>query len=372
MHSKTFLAVSLTASLVFMSLYAESSQAVDVTLIDESSLKEYIAEGHVGPYAPFVDTKQPQGQIPAGYNKTAAIDVDGGCDIFTTAAFTFWDVQQDGMKIGSTYSSPVHSGFTDTLFLKDEYKAGFKVGIGANTRCDDNWVVSANYAWFDHALHKNQGSFPFLSTPFVLIGGGGGGVVFTNSNHRWHFGVSILDVELARPFYQGLRLTINPFFGIRTQWLSQRYRLSGMTTLGSASEATWKSSSWGLGPKLGFDMNWLLGAGFKLIASASGSLIYTHYSPLRYNEPTASPTAYSISFSSQNYLRGDADGKLGFGWGSYVGNNKFHLEFAATYDFQIFWNQNMITWMMNNISNVDASAGNLYLNGLTISGRFDF
>ncbi len=352
--------VTLTAVSLFIGgLYGDASNGIRT-------------EGHVGPYEALVNPQQPIDKIPAGYNHPAEIDVAGCCDIFTTAAFTYWDVQQDGMKIGSTYTSPSlgSSGFKDVLFMNDEYKAGFKVGIGANTRNDD-WVVAANYTWFHHALNRHQGSFPFLSTPFVLIGGGGAGVVFTSSEHRWHFGIDILDVEMGRPFYQGTKLTVNPFFGVRTQWITQRYKISGQTTLGSPSNPTWKTGSWGIGPRFGFDMNFLLGEGFRLIGSASGSLLYTHYSPLRYREPTATP-GYSISIGNQNYLRGDADGKLGFGWGSYLGMNKYYLDFTATYDFQVFWNQNMITWMMNNQSGVDGSPGNLYLNGLTISGRFDF
>ncbi|MFS8563460.1 MAG: hypothetical protein LVR00_03685 [Rhabdochlamydiaceae bacterium] len=392
MKEKTLVVALTAASLFIAGLYGDSSKK-SVELINKSGNCEggscaaqvnsdeyrnlvnntlqdnYVAEGHVGPYQELVNSQQPVDKIPAGYNHPAEIDVNGCCDIFVTAAYTLWDVQQDGMRIGSTYSSPAGS-FNDTLFMKDAYKSGFKVGIGANTRNDD-WVVAANYTWFHHALNRHQGSFPFLSTPFVLIGGGGGGVVFTNSDHRWSFGIDILDVEMGRPFYQGRKLTVNPFFGLRTQWLSQRYKISGQTTLGATSQPTWKTSSWGIGPRFGFDLNFLLGEGFRLIGSASGSLIYTHYSTLSYKEPTASP-AYSISFGSKNYLRGDADGKLGFGWGSYLGNKKYFLDFTATYDFQVFWNQNMITWMMNNISNVDASPGNLYLNGLTISGRWDF
>lgn len=392
MKKKTLIVALTTASLFITSLYGDSSKK-SVEFINKSDDCEagsctaqvntdeyrnfvnnaiqgdYIAEGQLGPYKELPDSQQPVDKISAGYNHSAGVDVNGSCDIFVTAAYTFWDVQQDGMKIGSTYSSSPGT-FNNTLFMDDEYKSGFKVGIGANT-CNDDWVVGANYTWFHHALNRHQGSFPFLSTPFVLIGGGGGGVVFTNSDHRWSFGLDILDVEMGRPFYQGRKLTVNPFFGVRTQWISERYKISGQTTLGSASQSTWKTSSWGIGPRFGFDTSWLLGAGFRLIGSASGSLLYTHYSTLRYREPTASP-GYSISLGSKNYLRGDADGKLGFGWGSYLANNKYFLDFTATYDFQVFWNQNMITWMMNNISDVDASPGNLYLNGLTISGRWDF
>ena len=353
--------VSLTAvSFCLSGLYADEG----MTNVDMGNMRD---EG----YQELVDSKQPKGQIPAAFNHAAEIDVGGCCDIFATASFIYWNIQQEGMKIGTTYSSSNFSRATDTLYMGDEYKAGFKVGLGGNTRFD-NWVVQAEYTWLHHALEKHQGSFPFMSTDFVLVGGAPGGAVLTNSTHRWHFGIDILDVTMGRPFYQGTKLSINPFFGIRTQWISQEYKISGATTLSTNTTAHWKTASWGIGPRFGFDMNFLLGEGFRLIGSASGSLVFTDYSPLSYRDPSASP-AYTLNVDGHHYLRGDADGKLGFGWGSYLGTgDKYHLDFIATYDFQVLWNQNMITWMMNNLSNVDASAGNLYLTGLTVSGRFDF
>ena len=315
--------------------------------------------------------------IRSGYNHPAEINLDAAYDVFITAAATYWDIQQEGMKVGSTYTSAVSSGpggFADTLYINDQFKPGFEVGLGVNTRFDD-WVLKANYIWLHHTLQKNQGSFPFLSTPFVLVGSGGGGVVFTNSSHKWSFGIDIGDLLLSRPCYQGERLTINPYFGLRTQFFSQSYHISGTTTLTTNATSIWKSSSWAIGPRFGLESNWLLGAGFKLIAGASGSLLFTKYAPLKYQEPTAtsiSSTGYSFKMTTQDYLRADLDSKIGVAWGQYSAENRFHFEFAATYDFQVFFSQNMITWMMNNINNVEATAGNLYLNGLTVEGRFDF
>ena len=311
--------------------------------------------------------------IPSAYNHPAAIDLSGGYDVFVTAAFTYWEIQQEGMKIGSAYQAPISSGpngFSDVLFIDEDFKIGFEVGLGVNTHFDD-WVLTANYTNFHHTLTRNQGSFPFLSTPFILVGSGGGGVVFTNSSHRWTFGLDVIDLDMGRSFYQGKRLTVNPFFGLRYQSIGQDYHLSGVTTLEQTATGSWKTSSWGLGPRFGVDTNWLLGSGFRLIGSASGAVLFTDYSPLRYHEPSTA-SSYTLNIRSKDYLREDIEGSLGFGWGMYSKQQRLHIDFTATYDFKIFFNQNMIAWMMNNVNEVDSSPGNLYLNGLTVTGRFDF
>ncbi len=65
---------------------------------------------------------------------------------------------------------------------------------------------------------------------------------------------------------------------------------------------------------------------------------------------------------------------LGIGWGRYFNCRNYHLDFLLTYDFQIFWNQNMMRQLVDNIASggVSTSANNLYLQGLTARAQFDF
>lgn len=64
---------------------------------------------------------------------------------------------------------------------------------------------------------------------------------------------------------------------------------------------------------------------------------------------------------------------LGIGWGSYLGCQDYHLDILATYDFQVFWNQNMMVQLADDVFiRTGHAAANLYLQGLTVRTQFDF
>ncbi len=316
------------------------------------------------------------------YNHPARVDTTSDWDMFLTAQFLYWDVQQEGMEIGPLFNSYPHSDVqpSGVLDFKDSYRSGFKVGLGWNTPFDD-WVVLAEYTWFHHDLTKDQGSTPFLTsnflqakvTPFDYTKQD----LLTSSSHKWNIDLDMVDVILSRPSYQGTRLTITPFFGLRGLMLNQKYTLTGNAHEGTnnPTKAYGKTDSWAVGPAFGFGGNFLLGEGFRLIGSASGALTFTRYNDIKYfaKKQSVSGSDLSLKHSSQNRVRSMADAKAGIGWGSYLCNQAYHIDFSATYEFQVLWNQNMINWYSASLIGLNGtSPGNLYFQGLTITGTFDF
>ena len=64
---------------------------------------------------------------------------------------------------------------------------------------------------------------------------------------------------------------------------------------------------------------------------------------------------------------------LGVGWGSYLRAYDFHIDVSADYDFMIFWSQNMIRKLLDDtLTGTSPSSADLYVHGLTVTGRFDF
>ncbi len=75
-----------------------------------------------------------------------------------------------------------------------------------------------------------------------------------------------------------------------------------------------------------------------------------------------------------DFLRAHADFELGLGWGTYFDNNNWHIDFSATYGFQIFWDQNMFRNFESSVAPAKSFApnGNLYVHGVTLNADFDF
>ena len=360
-----------------------------------------------------IEAGQPgqSGYVPAAYNYPAALRAPNqDWDVYITADFIWWKPHQDNMfsGIATNQATPanVTSGFSGDLALNNDiafttkpgYKPGFKVGLGWNTGSWDNWTVYGQYTWYHTGNGKDEADDcgdcgcaeqvalpPSCACPGFLYASG--------VESKWKIDLDIADLTVGRPGYQGKRLIVNPFFGLRATWLKQHWNVDYSTGLDADNVAqgayftksNW--SSWRLGPRLGVDGSWLLGCGFRFIGNASASLLYTRYTKLNYSSSIpnyvtensddggeaalANPTSWK-TYKNYGTVRPNFEIDAGFGWGTYIGD-EFHLDFAATYDFNVFWNENMGASAANwAVSSVDAAPGNLYLHGLTIKARFDF
>ncbi|PIS00983.1 MAG: hypothetical protein COT84_04735 [Chlamydiae bacterium CG10_big_fil_rev_8_21_14_0_10_35_9] len=323
-------------------------------------------------------------QLMAAYNSPARIDVNCAWDVLINAAFIYWNVSEDGLSLSLSDADgpglPINPGRVTDLNFK--YKPGFKVGLGFNTP-QDNWQIYAQYTWL-HFTDKVSTAAPNLPLGSLYplqahpdnVQDGTTVIRIDRANERWKVDLDLLDCELARPYYVGTMLTFRPHAGLRAQWIDQKldsnYRNASTLRYFNVNK---KSTSWALGPRFGFDTNWILGAGFRLIGNAASGLVYTKYKINHDEQNATDPTAYSVQFNDKvSFLRPIADFQMGLGYGTYFGDNSFHFDIFATYDFHIFWNQNMFRTFTDDVSlgNNFVDLGDLYLHGLTLNVRFDF
>jgi hypothetical protein len=216
---------------------------------------------------------------------------------------------------------------------------------------------------------------------------------FQDANQSWNLKIDFLDLSLSRSYYSGTRLTVCPFFGARGAWIRQALNTEyvGSTTYAPSRggpgyiRATVNNeiTSWGVGPRTGFESNWLLGYGTRLIGNASGDILYTRYSlrqdsqAANFSEltPGINPIISNPALSQTiDYLRAHTEIELGFGWGSYFDNHNWHIDLSATYGFQTFWSQNMIRNFEDSFMQTKSFApnGNLYVHGMNLKANMDF
>ncbi len=355
-------------------------------------------------------------QLMNGYSAPARIEVRGTWDLYATGSFLYWQASQENMEIGViSRNSPEEGKADDTPFQTSyvnnmaitnpnfTYRPGFKFGVGLNLDWD-NWDAYTEYTWF----HGSTGSgvSPLTATttgtgippngeylyPIQGAPGTMASLFFHNADQSWSLKMDFLDLSLSRSYYSGMRLTVQPFFGARGAWIRQSLDteyIGSTTYLNSAPTSSngWlkttvnnESVSWGIGPRTGFESNWLLGYGTRFIGNASGDILYTRYS-LRQDQQaayfaaqdaTAPITSNAAVSQTIDYLRGHADFELGIGWGTYFDNNNWHIDLAATYGFQVFWDQNMFRNFEDSYVKSFAPNGNLYVHGLTMTADFDF
>lgn len=331
-----------------------------------------------------------QTQLMAGYNAPARIDVRGSWDIYADASFIYWQPTQENMELGitNTHATAATTGIQGNVVNMDfSFKPGFKVGMGMNFD-HDNWDGRAEYTWF-HSSHRASTNGPggTNSGVFLAFGAPNGTAAtqpYNTVSQNWHLNMDIADFDLGRWYYSGTRLSVRPAVGVRADWIRQRLNNSAVNDLSTSAGAvdtmtyTARTTSWGLGPKVQLDANWMVGQGFRVYSTAEADVLYTNYTRLSSQEThTAVPSStydQQINQKSIGYVRTHLDLELGLGWGSYFDNNNWHVDLSAGYGFQVFFDQNMFRHFNSStqLGNSTAPNGNMYIQGLTATARFDF
>lgn len=323
------------------------------------------------------------GQLPAGYNASAAYKCMDGQDVFVSADYIYWNWNQDSFKRGElVVTSSTTSGSQEHQYLNAGYASGFQVGLGFNMPGMDDWNLCADYTWYKNsgkldvdtdALHL----FRFLSRTTDTLTYRKGTASFEMKMDFNEF-----DLLLKRPFYFGKKLTANLIAGLDALWITQNYDLAASGYVGSAASAvttadtravSLKTKAWSLGPKFGLDTNWMLGYGLSILANISASLLYTSYYDLSVNNTfTQLSGTFTVTDSvphNLNVLRPISKMFLGLGWNMGLCDNSFRLGFSGGYDFGMYWNYDMINFTN---TNGNSASGNMYLQGLNLQARFDF
>jgi hypothetical protein len=337
------------------------------------------------------------GQLPGGYNETASYLCQDPWKVMLTGDYIYWAWQQEMMAVG-TLINPVAQGTAALLngqaqvvLQSPGYASGFQLGVGCNLRGMDDWNLFAEYTWYHNFdAMRTIPSFPeiFAVSPSLTshVEGSDPGVLLSRnmySSASLHF--NNVDLVLQRPFYFGRKLTANFVAGLEALWISEKFKANGGGLLFISTDSTSfgpvrgsfnseiKQKSWALGPKFGFDSSWLLGYGLKIIGSVSLSALYTSYITLQ-SSVTGSISDINVAnftlSQEDNYNTVNPVGAaaLGLGWGSYLYKDAFHFDISAAYDFQVFWNQNIMGVLLEN----NGSPGNMSLRGLNVQARFDF
>lgn len=329
-------------------------------------------------------------QLQAGYNASTDYLNHREWDVFVTTDYLYWDWQQDSLLLGQLTPTDIFQGTTQSVFQDPGYASGFQVGLGWNTPCEDHWNLYSEYTWY-----KNSDTRSVSSDSGRTFQGFQGPLPYLNGTYtsKIQMKFDALDLLLQRPFYFGKKLTANFSTGLTALWITQKLtaNTNGLSSLWViadalapdssidnksitiASSTRHKLTSWGLGPKFGLDTNWMLGYGLKIMGNLSASFLYTQYNLNQTTSGTVVVNALSRTPSSQakelhNYavIRPITTAFLGLGWDYCFDENRYQLALSAGYDFNVYWNYNMLDFVPNKIT------GNMYLQGLNVQAGLAF
>ncbi|HLB53126.1 MAG TPA: Lpg1974 family pore-forming outer membrane protein [Chlamydiales bacterium] len=307
-------------------------------------------------------------------------------DVDVTADYIFWLWSQDtDLSNGGRISSQNNLDFQlKTALLDPGYASGFQVGAGFHTGPKSDWRICTEYTWYrnsDSLTTNVNVSLPLQ--PLIS------GTLLYEVNRDVSLSFDNADFLLQGPLYASKSLTASFLAGLEALFITRKVDLSGFLDLSTSLfdlfelgvdfsnlNSDFKTTSWSLGPKFGFNASWLLGVGLKVLTNVTSSLLYTQYSSnasvdalgsIIFGVPNTIDTELSLALNNLNTLRAASTAYLGLGWGYYFSDDRYHLDLAVGYDFNAYWNfvtdAVRATWLL---------PATLYLQGLNIKARFDF
>ncbi len=334
------------------------------------------------------------------YNSPARIDVCG-IDCFLTGSYLYWQAKEKGLELGEHLQAQNSIYKNKVIPLHFNYHSAFKVGLGFYSK-HDNWSLSSQYTRYysKNSAHKTVDNFVSeetspnvnqLRSPWFHQPNPGSSLVnyaLREAKSRWKLHLNLIDLELARPYFVGKKLTFRPFIGAKGGLINQRYLFQGILSRNDPNLENidipvfgrFFSNSWLVGPRMGIDTNWLLGCNFRLIGNGAINLFYQRFKTnlkngvAAENNPLSLEVEYLIS-EKTSYFNSSFESMVGFGWGKYSRMNKWHFDFSAGYEIQLFLNQNMIRSLVDSSSSTlvtEGSTSNLMLHGLSLSAKIDF
>ena len=311
--------------------------------------------------------------------------LDEAYGYFASASFTYWQPMQDNMKLGvsSNNSGSLDLVNGEIIDLDNNFKPGFKVGIGMNVY-ENNWETLIEYTWFRGTEKASVNLDPNNSTLALYPSWQIGSFLnpqYSSGSESWKLNMDVVDWDIRRNISSGKQVCLQPFMGARLAFITQKVDVDYVNTNPSdlliwpSTSINQSTKSWGLGPRVGFTSNWNLGKGFKIFGGGEGDILFTRYDLSScQSSDIDEASVYKIKKNNQDTLRAHFMLDLGLGWGMQGEKNDWHLDFSADYAFQVFYNQNMFQYLVSNTSPgiFSMASSNLYMQGLTVSAQFSF
>jgi hypothetical protein len=328
--------------------------------------------------------------LKPNYAAGARIEIAKDRDVYVNGSVLYWQAMEENLDLGhldTSYIPTVPVSFPrieKTIDFDFQYRPGFKLAAGMNLD-RDQWDIFSEYTWYhtgDLSTSTNAvNAIIYLSVKDANITNH----VYDSAKSVWNLKMDFLDLLLARTYQVGTHLSFRTLYGIRGAWIRQRQtstfashttaHTSGKYSYGYTNQYYNKSISWGVGLKTGLETNWLLGHGIRIFGNGFVDILFTQYDLLLkqkfFETFTGTVDFYDWKTETQKgvqFLRSHLDLELGLGYGFYFSKNERHIDLSAGYGFQVFWDQNMFL----EARRIHGPQVDLFLQGLTVTGRVDF
>jgi len=247
---------------------------------------------------------------------------------------------------------------TEVLHPDFDWDFGSRVSIGCYSPC---YCFDALFAWTHYHsslnqkqltdsndltnVNNQQGMFPIWSLSKDIIAGD----YVSEAYMKGKLTFDLFDLDFGYPvcFYENL--TINPYVGLRGAWIRQSGCVNyvggifligiidGGIPLNGTDYIHLRNDFWGVGPRVGFDLDYCLGNGFSFYGNAAASgllgVFDIHQNEIYLNSVRSCYSKHNTRF------RCILDFAAGVAWNTCLCCGKYGLCLRLGWEYHIFFDQ---------------------------------
>ena len=214
---------------------------------------------------------------------------------------------------------------------------------------------------------------------------------YGNAAANWRMNFHSLNLELGRAFFPELFIPLRLNIGAKGAYIQQFYHVdygNGVSAqaidptsllptdfLFSSSHFQAKTNQWGLGPRIGLESKWKVYRGLNLIGNGAFSILASSFDVItKYRDEILPTPGIAEMRMKENFheLTPVCEAMLGLDWGMCFCDLFF--EVTIGYEWQYWWsiNHSRRSYVQTAPGTTFDSRGDLQMQGLNASIKFDF
>jgi len=303
------------------------------------------------------------GPMAFAYPKDVGLSCPTDFTIF--GEFLLMQAQEGGLEYGV-------SGFLNNAYRIQgqgtnhhdwNWNPGFRIGIGGYSP-HDNWNLDARWTYLriKDTASSGRGLYPLYLGAF--------GVPFSYGSEKWKTHFNTLDLSFGKPYYISRSVIWHPYFCLSGAWLDQDIHITYKVADFHANVYA-SNDFWGIGLRAGLESEWIIGAGWKFIGTASSSLLFGRFD---FSQEATSNFDLSYNIHHELYeISPNFELGLALNWGTHFSSNRYYLNMQVGYEFHYWLQQNHMVKFTTSYDSGDYTVSNYFsLNGLAFRLEFDF
>jgi hypothetical protein len=267
-----------------------------------------------------------------------------------------------------------------------KWNSGVRLGIGRYLPHHDKWDISLTstylYGDTDEHIHGNL-SQPKALTPsytaFALVSS-------AKTKAFWRLNYFVWDLSLGRQLLVTPQIIFHPYIGLRGTNIYDNFRsqnignisiidsLGELTTFPGSAKVKIRESFWGIGPRIGTNLDYKFKGDWSFLGNIATSLVYGRYHVREKSISTAVGGGPSFpiiikSFDHDNTLRVNLEAALGLGWEIWVRDNTVRIAPNLQFEGSLWFDMNDF---FKPLASFSQNHGDLGFMGLSLNLQVDF